>query len=250
LDTCRQRGVRFIVGHPLQVGVATALIALGEDVWQPAITADGSDWRDVGEICEITDHVDLSGWPQGTRMIARREQPHDGAQLTFTDLNGYRYQVCVTDLQDSDLAFLEALYRARGRMEQRICDIKATAAANLPSHSFAINQAWLTLVMIAQDLMCWTQHLGLDSELARAEPKRLRFCLFHAAAVIARTARRTILRIARTGRGPANSPQHPQSNIRAISTCRIVWIDVRVHRVRIALTVSERYRKRRGGSRH
>lgn len=196
LDTCRQRGVRFIVGHPLQAGVATALIALGEDVWQPAITADGSDWRDVGEICEITDHVDLSGWPQGTRMIARREQPHDGAQLTFTDLNGYRYQVCVTDLQDSDLAFLEALYRGRGRMEQRICDIKATAAANLPSHSFAINQAWLTLVMIAQDLMCWTQHLGLDGELARAEPKRLRFCLFHAAAVIARTARRTILRIA------------------------------------------------------
>lgn len=196
MDTCRERGVRFISGHPLNAAVASILVELGEQVWEPAITADGQDWRDYGEICEITGQVDLSGWPPGTRIIARREQPHDGAQLTFTDINGYRYQLCVTDLVDGDVAFLEALYRGRGRMEQRICDAKATAAQNLPSNSFAINQAWLTCVLIAQDLICWAQHFGLEGELARAEPKRLRFCLFHAAGLLAKTGRRTLVRIA------------------------------------------------------
>jgi hypothetical protein len=122
--------------------------------------------------------------------------PTAEAGLTFTDVGGYRYQLCVTDLADDDVAYLEALYRGRGRCEQRICDAKATGLANLPSASFAINQAWLICVLIAQDLICWAQHLALHGELARAEPKRLRYCLFHVAAVTARTARRTIVRIA------------------------------------------------------
>ena len=42
----------------------------------------------------------------------------------------------------------------------------------------------------AQELLC------LDSELARAEPKRLRYTLFHAAGIIVRSGRRTRLRIA------------------------------------------------------
>ncbi len=196
LEHCHQQDVRFIVGHPLKGTTAAMLVELDDAAWRPTVTADGSDWRETGEICEITSLVDVSGWPEGTRMIARREQPHDGAQLTFTDVGGYRYQLCVTDLADPDVAYLEALYRGRGRCEQRICDAKATGAANLPSASFAINQAWLTCVLIAQDLICWAQHLALAGELARAEPKRLRYCLFHVAAVIARTGRRTIVRIA------------------------------------------------------
>ena len=38
----------------------------------------------------------------------------------------------------------------------------------------------------------------LDGELARAEPKKLRYCLLHAAGIVARTGRRTRLRIAET----------------------------------------------------
>ena len=44
--------------------------------------------------------------------------------------------------------------------------------------------------------MAWTQHLCLDGELARAEPKRLRYCLFHTAGLIVRSGRRTSLRLA------------------------------------------------------
>lgn len=129
-------------------------------------------------------------------MIARREEPHPGAQLTFTDVAGFRYQVFVTDHPERDVPFLEALYRGRGRVECAIRDSKDTGLANLPSADFAINQAWLALVLVAGDLLAWTKGICLRGELARAEPKRLRFALLHAAGVLVRSARRLTLRIA------------------------------------------------------
>jgi hypothetical protein len=51
-------------------------------------------------------------------------------------------------------------------------------------------------VLVAQDLLAWTKLLCLDGALARAEPKRLRYCLLHAAGIIVRSGRRTRLRIA------------------------------------------------------
>ena len=100
-------------------------------------------------------------------MLVRREQPHPGAQLRFTDIDGYRYQVFVTDLPDADLAYLEALYRGRGRMECRIRDAKDTGLANLPSHDFTINTAWLTLVLIAADLLAWAKALCLQRRIGQ-----------------------------------------------------------------------------------
>jgi len=196
IDACRARSVRFAVGHDLTEPVRTACLSVPKRRWQPATTADGVDERDDAQVAEITDLVDLSRWPDGTRMIARREQPHPGAQLTFTDHEGHRFQVFITDLADPDIAYLEALHRGRGRAEKRICDAKDTGLANLPSANFAINHAWLQLVLIAQDLIAWTKLLCLDGELARAEPKRLRYCLFHTAGIITRSGRRTRLRIA------------------------------------------------------
>jgi hypothetical protein len=196
VDGCRQRSVRFVIGHRLDARIATILAGLPPHRWQPAITADGADERENAEVAEITDLVDLTNWPSGMRMIARREEPHPGAQLSFTDVDGHRFQVVVTDCADEDIAYIEALYRGRGRVERRICDAKATGMNNLPSASFAINQTWLTLVAIAQDLLAWTQLLALDGDLAKAEPKRLRHCLLHVAAQFVRSGRRNRLRIA------------------------------------------------------
>ena len=140
--------------------------------------------------------MDLSRWPEGTRAIARREEPHPGAQLTFTDVDGHRFQVFITDQTDADIAYLEALQRGRGRAEKLICNLKDTGLANLPSADFAINQAWLTTALIAHDLLAWTRRICLTGELAAAEPKKLRYRLLHAAGVIAHTGRRTRLRIA------------------------------------------------------
>jgi hypothetical protein len=85
---CRERGVRFIGGVRMLARRAEVILTLPQSRWQPTVSADGSQIRDTGEVAEITDLVGLSEWPAGTRMLVRREQPHPGAQLRFTDLDG------------------------------------------------------------------------------------------------------------------------------------------------------------------
>ena len=82
--------------------------------WVPAISSDGIEERDHAQVAEITDLVDLSGWPDGTRAIARREEAHPGAQLSFTDIDGHRYLVFITDLDDPDIAYLDAALSGPG----------------------------------------------------------------------------------------------------------------------------------------
>jgi hypothetical protein len=196
VDACRAAHVKFSIGFDLTAPVRTACLAVPGRRWTPAVTTDGHDEREGADVAEITDLLDLSRWPNGTRAIARREEPHPGAQLTFTDLDGHRFQVFITDQPDTDIAYLEAVQRGRGRAEKLICNAKDTGLTNLPSADFAINAAWLTAALIAHDLLAWTRLVALDGDLARAEPKRLRYCLLHAAGTIARSGRRTRLRLA------------------------------------------------------
>jgi hypothetical protein len=115
VDACRDAQVRFSIGHDLTEPIRTACLAIPARRWRPAVTADGTDERDGAQVAEITDLVDLSRWPSGARAIARREEPHPGAQLTCSDLDGHRFQVFITDQTDPDIAYLEALQRGRGR---------------------------------------------------------------------------------------------------------------------------------------
>jgi hypothetical protein len=196
IDACRAAHVRYTVGHDLIETVRTACLLVPRRRWRPAVTADGSDIKDEAWVAEITDLVDLSGWPPGTRAVARREVPHPGAQMTFSDADGHRFQVFITDQTDADIAYLEALQRGRGRAEKLICNAKDTGLGNLPSADMAINSAWLTTALIANDLLAWTRLVCLDGELADAEPKRLRYCLLHTAGQISHTGRRVRLRLA------------------------------------------------------
>jgi hypothetical protein len=164
--------------------------------WRTTVSADGTEEREVGQVAEITDLVDLSAWPVGTRMLVRREEPHPGSQLTFTDVDGHRFQVFITDHRYEDICFLEALYRGRGRCECAIREAKDTGLSHFPSQRFAINRAWLAVVCMAGDLLAWTKGLCLEGDLAHAEPKRLRYTLLHTAGMVVRSARRTTLRLA------------------------------------------------------
>lgn len=196
VEAQRARSVIFVTGHNLTAELAAIILSVPKSRWTTTISADGTEEREVGEVAEITDMVDLSSWPERTRMLVRREEPHPGAQLTFTDVDGHRYQVFMTDHPSEDLAFLEALYRGRGRCECAIRDAKDTGLANFPSQSFAINQAWLAVVLMAGDLLSWMKGRCLEGDLARAEPKRLRYTLLHTAGIVVHSARRTTLRLA------------------------------------------------------
>ncbi|WP_431683691.1 IS1380 family transposase [Kitasatospora sp. KL5] len=202
LRALRQRGIRttFSVGHAVTDQVRRAIRALPEQVWHPALEQDGS-LRAGAEVAELTGLVDLTGHPDGTRIIVRRERPHPGAQLSLFDQDeGMRHQVFLTDTPagEGSLQHLEVRHRAHARVEDHIRCGKSSGFGRFPSRHFAINQAWLELSLTAIDLLAWTRTLLLDGELATAEPKKLRYRLLHAAARITRGARRLRLRIAAT----------------------------------------------------
>jgi Transposase DDE domain group 1 len=190
----RERGIGFTLGMQIDAHVREAILAQPEHAWMPAVEPDGQV-RDGAEACELTGWVDLHTWPSGTRLLCRREDAHPGAQLRFSDHDGHRFQVFVTDQADPDLAALELRHRQRARVEDRIRAAKATGLANLPFDRWRRNAVWLELVLCAQDLCCWAQTLLLAGPLARAEPKTLRYRLLHVAARVVRHARRLILRL-------------------------------------------------------
>jgi Transposase DDE domain group 1 len=191
---CRDAGIRFSVGYELNDGVRAAILELPEAAWMPAIEADGSQ-REGAWVAELTDRLELSAWPEGSRLIVRRERPHPGAQFQIFDEHGYRYTCFLTDQTATDIAALELRHRGRARVEDSIRAGKDCGMRNLPHHAFEHNQTWLELSLIAQDVLCWTKLLCLDGELATAEPKRLRHRLLHMAARIVRHGRRTRLRL-------------------------------------------------------
>jgi hypothetical protein len=196
LGAASGRGVLFVVGHRLDMAMVAAIGKVPAKAWTTAVSADGTEEADWAEVAELTSYLDLSGWPAGTRALVRREVAHPGAQLSFTDVDGHRYQVFLTDHPSHDLAFLEGLYRGRGRAECAIRDSKDTGLAHLPSADFAINQAWVTAVLIAGDLLAWARANLLTGELAKASPRRLRYALFHAAGLLVHSGRTLTLRIA------------------------------------------------------
>ncbi|MGH2841995.1 MAG: IS1380 family transposase [Solirubrobacteraceae bacterium] len=193
-DYCRDAGMRFSFGYDLTDTVRQSILQTPTGTWVPALDQDGSE-RENGEVVEITDSLCLGSWPGGSRVIVRRERPHPGAQLSFTDVDGYRFQAILTDQPGENIAILECRHRQRARVEDRIRDDKDTGLAKFPFREFKLNAIWLQLVLLAHDLIVWTQALLLDGELAAAQPKRLRYRLLHVAARLAFSGRGARLRL-------------------------------------------------------
>jgi hypothetical protein len=203
---CRDRGVGFSFGFPVDARVQDAVDTLNlADGWYPAIEA-GGDLREGAWVAEATPLVNLSTWPTGTRLVLRKERPHPGAQLRFTDADGMRVTAFITDTPPGavpgQLAGLELRHRQHARVEDRIREAKAAGLANLPCQSFDANAAWLEIVLTAADLVAWAQLIGFTDtpELARCEIHAFRYRALHTAARITRSARQLRLRIDATWR--------------------------------------------------
>ncbi len=203
---CRSARVGFSSGAVIDAAIREAVETLNNtDAWYPAIDADGAI-RDGAWVAEATALVDLDKWPPGTRLILRKERPHPGAQLRFTDTDGHRITGFLTDTGDGvipgQLAGLELRHRQHARVEDRIRQAKATGLRNLPFNSFQANVAWLEIIMAATDLIAWTKLIGFtgDPDLARCEIATFRYRVLHVAARITRGARQLRLRIDATWR--------------------------------------------------
>ena len=210
LNAAAGRRVHYSVGFDLDERARTAIGQVPPALWQHVIDTDGEprDLNDAG-VVELTGLLreslagdTLTDWPPDMRVIVRRERPHPGAQLSlFEEADGWRYQPFATNTplrtpgRLGQLAFLEARHRAHARVEDCIRNAKNTGLGHLPSTSFDINQAWCLAAGIACDLLAWLRLLCLSGDLARAEPKTLRYRLLHTAARIIRGQRKRKIRI-------------------------------------------------------
>ena len=108
-------------------------------------------------MAEATGMIDLSSWPDGSRLILRKERPHPGAQLTFTDVDGHRVTAILTDSPAGTVpgqaAGLELRHRQHARVEDRIRQAKATGLRKFRCRAWNENAAWLEVVLTATDLI-------------------------------------------------------------------------------------------------
>jgi hypothetical protein len=189
------RRLAYSAGFPITEDIQDAILKVPARAWTPAYDADGQV-RPGAWVAEITGMLDLASWPAGMRVIVRKERPHPGAQLRFTDIDGHRFTAFATSTKSGQLADLELRHRRRARCEDRIRCAKDTGLRNLPLHGFAQNQIWCEVVALACDLLAWMQMLALTGPARRWEPKRLRLRIFTCAGRIVRGSRRLKLRLA------------------------------------------------------
>ncbi|MGH3862261.1 IS1380 family transposase, partial [Actinokineospora sp.] len=199
LDWLVGQRLSYSVGFTLPTDAAPLIAKIPKSVWSPAYDADGQI-RDGAWVAELTDLLDLSTWPVGMRVIARKERPHPGAQLRITDIDGNRITAFATNTgpggPGTQLPDLELRHRRRARCEDRIRAAKDTGLRNLPLHDFTQNQIWCAIVALASDLTAWMQTLALTQHPARRwEPKRLRLRLLAIAGRLTATGRRILLRL-------------------------------------------------------
>jgi hypothetical protein len=193
LDWLTARRLSYSVGFGLPDHTPDLLKQIPESAWSPALDAEG-EVRDGAWVAELTGLLNLSRWPAGMRVIVRVERPHPGAQLRITDADGNRVTAFATNTgpggPGAQIAVLELRHRRRARCEDRIRAAKDTGLTNLPLHGFDQNRIWCQIVMLACELIAWTQMLGFAEHPARRwEPKKLRLRLFATAASLARHAR-------------------------------------------------------------
>ncbi len=197
----RERNIGFQVVARAQDAVRAAIVAANEDPerWERALGQNGepvkpTDRSLVAAVCEVTDLVDMTRWPEGTRLIIRRQPHHPGSQTSLLPDLDYRFWGHYTDLA-GDPAELDRQMRAHAHVEDHIGRLKNSGLQRFPFTDWEANQAWLQTIMWASDLVAWFQLLCLTGPLARAKPRRLRWALWHTPARIIRTARRDIVRI-------------------------------------------------------
>jgi hypothetical protein len=199
-------GVGFSFGLPITQEIRDVIEELAPDEWWEAIEAD-DEVRDGAWVAELTEMVDLEAWPEGSRVILRRERPHPGAALSLFDVvSGYRHTAFITAARSADetlsdgIDALELRQRRHARVEDRIRQAKAAGLRNLPCKEAAENHAWLECVLAAADLVVWSKFICFADtpELARCEIANFRYRILHMAARITRSGRVLHLRLDRS----------------------------------------------------
>lgn len=197
----RGRRVEYSIGWPVDTRTRAAIDAVRDSDWTPGLTAAGKA-DDEAQVVELTGLLrnsvgcdQLAGWPPDLRVFARRTPRQSGEQAELGQDANWRYGAFATNTAAGQVQWLDARHRTQAHVEDKMKETKACGAERLPSKDYARNSAWLQLVTLAVSLLAWLRLIALDGELAKAEPKMLRFRLFSAPARLATHARNRVLKI-------------------------------------------------------
>ncbi|WP_195911134.1 IS1380 family transposase [Streptomyces kaniharaensis] len=170
------RGGLFRLGVPRSKPLWRAVARVYEDDWTDALDYPGAQ-------VALLDYAP-TGWPDGTRVIARRVR-YDAAELSADPrsrrsrtvgrdqlalvLDGiadtaYAYSFIATDEEldlDEEIARAEWEFRRRTSIEELFRDTAHGAGLNhLPSGSHAVNSMWMWGALLAYNLSAWLQMLA------------------------------------------------------------------------------------------
>ena len=192
----RDRNIGYAVSARSAAGVQAAISsALGEPGrWHNAPKRAGQRKRRGAQVADLTDLADLSGWPDRTRLIVRREPRHPGAQRSLFPSENFRYWGFLTD-QAGDTAQPDKLMRSHADAENAVRRLKHSGLARMPFTDWHANSTWAAMCMTGLMLVGWFQTACLTGALAKAAPKRLRWQLWHLPALVCHSARRVRLRL-------------------------------------------------------
>ena len=183
-----RKRVTYSVGAPLIASVKARISEIPACDWRPSSYREGSEvtsfrWRP-------------KTWSTGRRFVVRRDPVEPGEQLSLEGQE-WHYWALVSNDQERSADELEAWHRAKANVENRIKETKlGFGLDNLPGRSFHANSAYLLIILLAYNLLCWLKLLALPERERISYAKRLRFRFIAVAATVGRSGRRLILRLA------------------------------------------------------
>lgn len=197
VEAAERHDAAFTITTRRYSNVAAAIQALASDaatVWTDAAGAEEAKGSEVAETMFRFAGRDL-------RMIVRRQRTAAGDQLSFDDLDGWRFHAIVTNIPPmlATAADVEHHHRLRGGPpEEAIRQLKDDFGLNhAPLENFYGNWLWWHASALAYNVGRWLRALALPEAFRTCRGKRLRLSFLNVAARVVRTGRRMVLRLPR-----------------------------------------------------
>lgn len=201
---CEALGAVFSITAPSRTNIGAAVLALAGDpatVWSRAVGAEAVKGSEVAEtMIEIGGNGQPKKYRRRLRLIVRRQHTTAGDQLSFDDLDGWRFHAIVTNIADLPAVEVEGHHRLRGGIpEDTIRQLKQDyGLIHAPVSNFFGNWLWWHACALAHNVARWIRDQHLPGEFRRCRGKRLRLAFFNVAARVVHHARQLWLRIPRS----------------------------------------------------
>ena len=200
VEAAERNNMVFTITVKRTTRVQAAIERLARDpatVWVPAIGAEEDKGSEIAE-CGF----DFAG--RSLRMIVRRQPTKADEQLSFDDLDGWRFHAIITnvDARLRPATEVEHHHRLRGGgPEEAIRQLKGDfGLCHAPVANFLGNWLWWHAAALAYNVGRWLRILALPEAFATCRGKRLRTSFLNVAAKVVRTGRRVVLRLPRAYR--------------------------------------------------